>query len=517
VLISSRIITLVVGFGLPIILTLLGYLPYMTGLISKVNPYLIYPSLIGTYSVRPLPFLLGNAPTIGQTLFILAILLLNVVFISIGYPTSSPKNTWFSSNWQEIMGYLTNRTGVLAFALAPLVIIFAGRNNILLHLTNWSHSTYMLLHRWIARMFALQVLLHSICELLLYKDMGEYETEEKELYWIWGAVATVSTCVMLVASHLYFRRLSYEFFLGLHIILAVFVLAGAWYHIELLFTRKWGYQLWLYATFSVWIFDRLARVLRIFKAGIRRGEAKEVTSNVVRVDVPGVRWGGPGMHAYAHFPALRIWTPWENHPFSVVPTSILDRKQAEVARSSSEAGNEGDIEKKATITDTMALSHVTTTAGITFFIKRGKGVTKFLNSNAGLLTLLDGPYVSAPSSAVLKCDRVLLIGGGIGITGLLSWIPCHVNTKLFWCLKQSDEGVVAEVAAALDSTEKEIKIGSRLHAETLLREEAQLGWNKIGVVVCGPGSLCDDVRAAVVRIGREGGADFELEVDAFSW
>src|SRR6186713_2224781 len=123
-------------------------------------------------------------------------------------------------------------------ALAPLVILFAGRNNILIWMTNWSHSTYMTLHRWVARIFAIQVIVHSIVELILYIDTGEFATETLELYWIWGIVATLAVCLMLVLSMLFLRRLSYEAFLILHVLLAVFVIAGTWYHIEYLFTRK---------------------------------------------------------------------------------------------------------------------------------------------------------------------------------------------------------------------------------------------------------------------------------------
>lgn len=40
----------------------------------------------------------------------------------------------------------------------------------------------------------------------------------------------------------------------------------------------------------------------------------------------------------------------------------------------------------------------------------------------------------------------------------------------------------------------------------------------MGIVVCGPGGLCDDVRAAVVCASKLGqGTEFELEVEAYSW
>ena len=47
-------------------------------------------------------------------------------------------------------------------------------------------------------------------------------------------------------------------------------------------------------------------------------------------------------------------------------------------------------------------------------------------------------------------------------------------------------------------TEKDASVGLRPDMVTLLTQEAEGGWNKIGVVVGGPSSLCDDVRVAVV-------------------
>jgi hypothetical protein len=78
---------------------------------------------------------------------------------------------------------------------------------------------------------------------------------------------------------------------------------------------------------------------------------------------------------------------------------------------------------------------------------------------------------------------------------------------------------VDSLSAVLDEVrEKEIRLGRRLDINTLLRDEANLGWSKIAVVVCGPAGMCDDARAVVARLGKEkaGDCSFELEVDAFS-
>ncbi|KAB5566033.1 ferric reductase like transmembrane component-domain-containing protein [Coniochaeta sp. 2T2.1] len=497
------IILLLVGFGTPILLTLLTRLPFGTTISSKTIPYLT-PSLIGTYQVQPLPYLLGNAPTIGQTVYIIFFLALNIALTAGGYHSTQP-NAWFSSPWQETMGYVSCRTGVLGFALLPLTILFPGRNNILLWLSDWSHGTYMLLHRWVARIFVLQCILHSVIELLLYIDKGTYADELVKEYWIWGVVATVCACAMLVGSVLAIRRWSYEAFLIGHILMAVFVIAGCWYHVELLFERKWGYELWIYAACAVWAFDRLVRVVRLVKNGLRRAAVTEVAHGLVRVDVPGVRWAAePGKHTYAYFPTLSPWRPWENHPFSVVPTALLRGEQS--AGSGSSRGKKSpdpDPEKSGVATCSSSRSEgADVGAGVTLYVRRSAGLTSLLNLNShqSLLTLLDGPYPSNHTAALLKTDRLLLVAGGIGVTGVLPFIARHGNIRLTWGLGAAAKGLADDLEPALAGlAEKDVRVGSRISVAELLAEEEETGWGSIGVVACGPGSLCDEVRARRAR------------------
>ncbi|KAF1849358.1 uncharacterized protein K460DRAFT_428911 [Cucurbitaria berberidis CBS 394.84] len=524
------IILLVVSFATPVFITALGYLPFGSSIIDKLKPRMVWPSLIKTYHTRALPFSLGNAPTRGQTMYIIFFVILNIIATAAGYHSfQNPANSMFDDRWQEIMAYISSRTGVLAFALAPLTILLAGRNNILLWLTNWSHSTYLLLHRWVARVFTLQVILHSILEFMLYKRRGEVGAEQKEPYWIWGIVATVACVIMVVISTLYFRRMTYEIFLIVHIIMAIFVIAGSWYHVEIRFTRKWGYELWLYAACAVWFFDRIIRVGRILKNGRRKAEVTQITEDIVRIDVKDVRWQAlPGRHTYAYFPTLNPLRPWENHPFSSIPTALLQSRGHSVTASSSSSGSQHsaeDIEKSGAIgkkgpstTITRPKTHGGSTAGISLYVRKSAGLTKALNQHASLLTLLDGPYPNNSTSGVLKTDRLILIAGGIGITAILPFIAHHPNVKLYWSVKASGQGLVNDLSDVLQGLrEKEVSVGGRLDVTSTLEKEEAEGWKRIGVVVCGPGGLCDNVRSIVCRKGREGGAVWELDVEAFSW
>lgn len=190
-------------------------LPFATDILDKIKPYLVYPSTIGSYQVRPLPCLIGNAPTVGQAGYIVSFFALNAILCAVNYGSSQP-HAWGFPKKAEILVYIGYRNGHIGYALLPLVILFSSRNNFLLWFTNWSYGTYLLLHRWIARIFAAQAIVHSITMLLTYKETGSYPTESVKPYWSWGIVATVLTCAMLILSLLYFRRIAYEVFLILH-------------------------------------------------------------------------------------------------------------------------------------------------------------------------------------------------------------------------------------------------------------------------------------------------------------
>lgn len=182
---SYGVAILITGCGTPLILTGLGYVPYI-----------IYPSLIGTYQVRSLPYLLGNAPTVGQGLYIAMLSLLVFVLSAVDYKSMQP-HAWHSDPRNEILAYVFYRTGAFAFVTAPLTYLFSSRNNVLPWVTNWSHSTFLLLHRWVARLFALLALLHTLLAMPLYCP-----AEATQDYWIWGAVATVALIILAVGSGL---------------------------------------------------------------------------------------------------------------------------------------------------------------------------------------------------------------------------------------------------------------------------------------------------------------------------
>jgi hypothetical protein len=212
----------------------------------------------------------------------------------------------------------------------------------------------------------------------------------------------------------------------------------------------------------------VVRVARVLKTGFQRAKVTDIGSTIVRVDIPRVRWAAPGRCVYVYFPTLSPLRPWENHPFSMTPTAMLTRHEY----NDQDGSETGDTKENHSVTvgsDAVTDCKVYTNSGLTLFVRKSAGMTGFLKAHEGPLTLLEGPYPTNPTKAALQSDRLLLIGGGIGIAGLLPFLWCHPNVKLFHSVKAADQCLVDSLSAVLDEVrEKEIGVGRRLDINAML-------------------------------------------------
>jgi predicted ferric reductase len=96
---------------------------------------------------------------------------LNVVFSSVSFGSFQP-NVYFFSQQFELCEYVGNRTGTLSLVNMSIAILFAGRNNLLIAVTGWNQTTFLTLHRWTARVAAVQAVVHSIVYTLGYFEPG---------------------------------------------------------------------------------------------------------------------------------------------------------------------------------------------------------------------------------------------------------------------------------------------------------------------------------------------------------
>ena len=181
---------------------------------------------------------------------------------------------------------------------------------------------------------------------------------------------------------------------------------------------------------------------------------------------------------------------------------------------------EQDTEKQDGLsTQVRSLPAANSSSGVTLFLRQRAGATSALRTHARLLTFVEGKYANHSTSKAALCDRLLLIGGGIGVTALVPFTANHFNIKLCWSLKESARCLLEELGGALSRVDdKEIIVGQRINVHDLLAAEVRAGWERVGVIVAGPGELCDNVTAAVVTAAKTFTlTTFELEVEAYSW
>ncbi|KAI1474027.1 putative rerric reductase like transmembrane component [Daldinia eschscholtzii] len=431
----------------------------------------------------------------------------------------------------ELSRCVANRMGMLSFANFALLVLYAGRNNILLSITDWSYSTFLLLHRWIAIICTLEACVHASIYLKAYLALGEFATEMKKTYWIWGIVAVLLMSILLPASSLPLRQKFYNLFLASHFAFALVALVGCYFHVYYRYMNQWGYETWIYIAFSFWAFDRVMRVARLARNGVRKANITVLDENYIRIDIPNVTAQG---HAYLYFPTI-TWLVWENHPFSILGTTMADetRMAPRVATSSENSNVPLNDQGKA-------LSYAPTTTpvnssglipqtnvsrsykpGLTFFVSTaGKGLTTALRTKTLLPVLVEASYAATSLDELRLVPNCILVAGGVGISAVVTALRIRTGrTRLFWGIRS--KSLVEAVSNSLGpdilvpGVIGEIAVGRRLNLRAILeREVAKDG--ETAVVVCGPNTMADEVRAIVSELGRKGRA-VKLIDEAFSW
>lgn len=148
------------GGVVPIFCSITRFLPFPAVLASRFTALIIDAPAYRSERWRSI-FGNGSALSRGQALFINYFWLLNILFLLSGYKISTD-TTWWRSSSAELARQAANRAGMLSIANIALMILWAGRNSFVHYLTDWSPSTFVLLHRWLATISILQAAIHSL-------------------------------------------------------------------------------------------------------------------------------------------------------------------------------------------------------------------------------------------------------------------------------------------------------------------------------------------------------------------
>jgi ferric-chelate reductase len=315
-------------------------------------------------------------PTRVEGIVVFIFFCLNVLLASVNYDVILLEET----HAEQLNVLVADRTGLLSFGLVPLLILFAGRNNILIKLTGLPYSSFIVFHKWVSRLMFLHALIHSCCWTAYGVLNGYLSYYTSEAYWVWGIVATTLAGLICFQAFHVFRTMSYEIFLAIHIVFASMFIVGCWWHCYDL-----GYLEWIYASIALWCVDRILRVLRMVSFGFRDAQVEYISDETFKVIVQKGRFfdSFPGSFAYLYF-----FTPygfWQSHPFTIIDSALQLNE-------------------------------------ITIYIKAKKGMTKYIKNKcikaggkATIKVSVEGPYGHhAPTH---KYDTALLLAGGNGIPG----------------------------------------------------------------------------------------------------
>ncbi|KAI2630464.1 ferric reductase like transmembrane component-domain-containing protein [Xylaria nigripes] len=479
----------------------------------------------------------GTLPSRFHMLFLLSYFATNVAFAVLHIP--------FMDSTADGLKQLRNRSGTLATVNMIPLFILAGRNNPLIPLLGVSFDTMNLIHRWLGRIVAIEALTHTL---------AYYANSALEKGWrtaflhtfqpgklLYGFIATAAFVVILFQAASISRHAFYETFKVMHIILILVAVIGLWYHLDL---AKANQLKWLMGVVPLWAADRFFRFARVIYHNFGPGGTKTLVEalpgNAVRVTVTMARpWTfRPGQHAYLYLPTISYW---QSHPFSVAW--------------SEEAGQLNSDKLAMNRQDILAMRKTS----MSFIIRARTGMTSKLYQRASaspdgrLITrcLIEGPY--GGEHMLDSYGTALLFAGGVGITHavphlrhlvagydngtvatrkvLLVWIiqsPEHLEWIRPWmtqilAMPRRREILRVMLFVSRPRSTKEIHSPSstvqmfpgRPNIETLMGMEMEQQVGMMGVTVCGPGALSDEVRLAVRRKQYDGAIEFIEE--AFSW
>ncbi|KAF9880525.1 ferric reductase transmembrane component 4 [Colletotrichum karsti] len=542
---TVTIVITIVAVFLPVALSLLRFIPGFTKSYAWAfwQSLLIHPAVFGRRHREPAAGI-GNIPTRGQALYICLISILNILLWLGPYTIHQPQASFTSLKMQSI-SIIGNRAGVMAMGNAVALFLFAARNSVLLHVTDWSYSTYLLLHRWLGYWTIFHTIVHSSMLLANYILQGTYEDELLRKYWIWGIVGTVAASAILPFSLLWVRQRFYEFFLASHIVLSLLFIIGYYYHIWYVYEYNWGYEIWIFIAGGIWGADRLFRLVRTFLQGLQWATVTMVDDadgEYIRILVEGKSFDS-GVF-YLGFPTL-TWKFWETHPFSVAHSGsgiINTRPQAQSLAvstpnrddklTSTPLATETDPEKATSASQNSDGSDAPENINATVFYSRTRsGITKALATKASpsvrVRVLLEGPYHHSGHTTpqLAHCKDMICIAGGVGITACLPFVrhsSVSGRVKLFWSSRQ--QGLVTALAPVLNglpsSVLVETVVGERLKLETILAKEMiPASGGPLAIIVCGPPSMADDVRKTVVDLARADSISrpYVLVDEAFAW
>lgn len=290
------------------------------------------------------------------------------------------------------------RAGWLAVAQVPLLILLAGKNNLIGFLTGTSYERLNVLHRWTSRVLLLLATLHFGYQSYGWNQYGLMQME-------WDTDSCPPTGIAAYAILLWInlstfaplRNLSYEFFVIQHVLTFFGFIIAIMIHLPstALYSR-----VYIYIPIGVYFLDRVVRTSffaynnsspgRAFLTAMEGGVTK------IRIPVKHVKNWRPGAHVLLKIPSMGLL---ESHP-----ATIASRPWS----------HENDLmfilKAHKGFTNRLLMSATSSTTSLL-----PKTEQEAIAPTQTHTALIDGPYGGSQADFA-AFDTVLLIAGSTGVT-----------------------------------------------------------------------------------------------------
>ncbi|KAL9037340.1 MAG: hypothetical protein Q9180_003773 [Flavoplaca navasiana] len=225
-----------------------------------------------------------------------------------------PNDQW---QWESI-GY---RTGYIATAQLPLVVLLAGKRNIIAWFTGSSYERLNWLHRWVARILFLTVTVHMG---FWFTNWARYDYIKIQLATnpiVQRGFAAWFILLWIVLSSLApIRRWNYELFVIQHIVTFVGFFVAVYLHLPA------ELKLWVWIPVAFFLFDRVFRACATLVVNVSllnkppttlapKATFEPLSANTTRITIsnPRFKWEA-GQHVFLSCHGL---APLQAHPFTI--------------------------------------------------------------------------------------------------------------------------------------------------------------------------------------------------------
>lgn len=306
-------------------------------------------------------------------LVLLILLLVNIPLLE-GTPTSL-----------QMLKQVADRAAYLSIKCLPLLIFFGGRNTVLMSLSGWNINTYNYYHKWIGRLMLLLFVVHGTCYASIKVSLRTLSAAMKLPLFQFGTCALVFLGVIILHSLRFSRKFHYDLFVWLHVGLTILFIAFGYTHVKNILWN--GARQYIWAAISLWIIDKILRLLNIGANGFNKRALVTVhDNNSCEIEIEKWKPRANGSFVFVHFVQSR---PWQSHPFS----------------------------------------HFYRDGKLRLIVYPRNGVTATLprlGVKHSTQVLVDGPY--GYTRSFIGYDTVVLVVGGSGITAVIEYMSLITRT-----------------------------------------------------------------------------------------